>query len=67
MDPSTMMSGAPSFQGGDSGPAFSEAASTATQTSDFTVYGSGTDTSKAIQWGAVVVLALGAVWLATRK
>lgn len=67
MDPMSMMSGAPSFQGGDSGPAFSDAKSSSTLASDFTVYGSGSDKRAAIQWGAIVVFALGAIWLATRK
>jgi|GEM_PF-3477590 len=70
MDPMSMMSGAPSFQGGDggqSGPAWSEASGTATMASPFNVNGSGSDTAKALQWGALVVLALGAIWLSTKR
>lgn len=70
MDPSAalgMISGNPSFQGGASGPAFSEASSSAHQGSDFTVYGSGSDTRNAIQWGAVVLISVVAIWAATRN
>jgi len=65
--PLGMISGNPSFQGGDSGPAFSEASSSATQASPFNVYGSGTDTSKALMWGAIVIIAVGALWVAANK
>ncbi len=67
MDPATLMGGAPSYSGGDSGPAYSEAGSTATQQADFTVYGSGSSTTQAIRWGGIILLGLGALWLASKK